>query len=382
MSKNELKALDICREEIEKLGLPMKLIDAKYVAKDRTIIFRFAADNRVDFRELVQNVKSRLHVKAELRQLGPRDNAMQIGGIPHCGKEELCCKQFGRYPRITDEMLDAQGIKSSPKIFGYCGKVKCCYAYEVFDDGTLTENRPFSCDKCSCDAPCEEHIARQKEEVLTRTKISDAPKRYIYLIRHPQTTTLRDDPTVYADGQTDAELSELGVEQSSRILEYLKKQNISHIFSSPLKRALCLAQFLKDQLGIPLTENDDLREIQLGIWSGLREAEIKQQHPKLWDAWIKKPELTKIPQGEQLTAVQQRAIKAITHEIRSAHGNIAFVAHKVTIATYLLYIAGAKLSSIWKYLEDNPISLGQVIKIELPSYNIVERIETSESYEG
>lgn len=367
MTKNEVKALEICEEEAKKLKLPMKLVDAKYVAAERTIIFRFAADNRVDFRELVKNVKAKLHIKVELHQVGPRDNAMQMGGIPHCGKEELCCKQFGRYPKITDEMLEAQGIKHSPKMYGYCGRIKCCYAYEIFADGTLTENRP---------CPCAGQECAQKSPTM-----SQAPKRYIYLVRHPQTTVLKADPTVFADGQTDAELSDEGLEQSERIFEYLKKENVTRIFSSPLKRATELATFLKEQLNLPLELKDELREINIGVWRGLPEKEVKETYPKLWEAWINKPEITRIPEGEPLSDVQRRASRSISQAINNNRGNLVFVTHKITILTYLLHLSGLPIKEIWAYLDQNPINLGQITKIELPLNEVVDRIETFDTGE-
>ena len=373
MSKNEIKALQICSEEAEKMKLPMKMVDAKYIADERKIVFRFAADNRVDFRELVKTVKDKLHVKVELHQVGPRDNAMQMGGIPHCGKQELCCKQFGHYPKITDEMLEAQGIKPSQKMYGYCGRLKCCYAHEYFADGTLTDNRSTPCGKCTFTTLCPVHSKRQGQNA-TGTQVPQLPKRYIYLIRHPQTTV--DDPTIYADGQTDAELSDEGVEQSGRILEYIKTQKITQIVTSPLKRASMLADFLSEQLSIPLERKENLREINVGIWRGMREADITVKHPKLWEAWINKPEITRIPEGEALSEVQKRTARAINEALRTYKGNIAFTFHKLTILLYLLYLGGVSVKNIWSYLEKNPISLGHIIKIELPEGKIVERIET------
>jgi|GEM_PF-6476327 len=371
MSKNEIKAMQICEEQVKILKLPMKLVDAKYIANDRKIVFRFSSENRVDFRDLVRIVKDKLHIKVELHQVGPRDNAMQMGGIPHCGKRELCCKQFGCYPKITDEMLEAQGIKPTPKMYGYCGRLKCCYAYEYFADGTLTDNRPETCSKCTSAALCPGH-AKEKID----TPVFKAPKRHIFLIRHPQTTVT--DPTIYADGHTDAELSDEGVEQCTRILNYLKSQNISAIITSPLKRAATLAHFLGEQLNLKPTMDEGLKELNVGIWRGMREADIKEKHPKLWDAWIHKPEITQIPEGESLSETQKRMVRAINNGIKTQTGNIAFASHNISILLYLVYLDGLPIKKTWEYLENNPISLGQIIKIELPEGRIVERTDTSE----
>lgn len=363
MSKNESKAMQICMEESSRLKLPMKMVDARYIADERKIVFRFAAENRVDFRELVKVLKDKLHIKVELHQVGPRDNAMQMGGIPHCGKEELCCKQFGHYPKITDEMLEAQGIKPSQKMYGYCGRLKCCYAYEYFPDGTLAENRKVPCGACA-NMPTDQGLA---------PKLPKPARQYLFLIRHPQTTVT--DPTIYADGKTDLDLSAKGIEQSGRILEYLQTQKISQIVTSPLKRALTLASFLSDRLGIPLETQENLREISVGIWRDMREDDIKTTHPKLWEAWITKPDITRIPEGESLSEVQKRTARTINEAINTHQGNIAITFHKIAALTYLLYLEGVSIKNIWDYLKKYPITLGQIIKIDMPEGKIVERIE-------
>ena len=50
------KALEICHECIQKLGLDMHLIEAEYTLDCSKIIFVYVADERVDFRELLKDL--------------------------------------------------------------------------------------------------------------------------------------------------------------------------------------------------------------------------------------------------------------------------------------------------------------------------------------
>ena len=53
----EKEAFKICQEKIRKHGLEMKLIDAEYTFDNNKVLFYFTADGRVDFRELVKDLR-------------------------------------------------------------------------------------------------------------------------------------------------------------------------------------------------------------------------------------------------------------------------------------------------------------------------------------
>lgn len=50
------EAVSVCKEQIAKHKLVMKLIRAEYTFDASKIIFYFTADGRVDFRELVKGI--------------------------------------------------------------------------------------------------------------------------------------------------------------------------------------------------------------------------------------------------------------------------------------------------------------------------------------
>ena len=72
------KAYPIVEERIEKHGLSMKIIDIEYTFDNSKVIFYFAAEGRVDFRELVKDLASVFKTRIELRQIGVRDEAKTI----------------------------------------------------------------------------------------------------------------------------------------------------------------------------------------------------------------------------------------------------------------------------------------------------------------
>lgn len=130
-------ALEICKNEVKTLGLDMNLISCEYTLDKTKVIFSYVADERVDFRELLKVLASKLHTRIELRQIGSRDKAKIIGGIGLCGLP-LCCATFlNEFDGISINRAKNQMLAINiPKLSGHCGKLLCCLKYE---DDTYTE---------------------------------------------------------------------------------------------------------------------------------------------------------------------------------------------------------------------------------------------------
>lgn len=139
----EVEAFDICSEEIASLGLEMHLLSAQYTLDRSKILFIYLADQRVDFRELLKRLGSRLHCRIELRQIGERDKAKMVGGVGMCGME-CCCSRFkSHFDVISINMAKNQLLALNiDKLSGMCGKLKCCLKYEDEDYKLLTEGLP------------------------------------------------------------------------------------------------------------------------------------------------------------------------------------------------------------------------------------------------
>jgi len=125
------KAIIKCNELIKKFNLDMKIIDASYTFDREQLIFRFLADDRVDFRQLAKELGSSFKTRIELRQVGIRDKAKEIGGFGPCGRK-LCCNNFlTEFESVSINMAKNQNLSLNPtKINGVCGRLLCCLTYE------------------------------------------------------------------------------------------------------------------------------------------------------------------------------------------------------------------------------------------------------------
>ena len=137
--KDAVFAMEICQAEVKKLGLDMNLISCEYTLDKSKVLFSYLADDRVDFRELLKVLASKLHTRIELRQIGSRDKAKMIGGLGVCGLP-LCCSTFlNEFDGISINRAKNQMLAINiPKLSGQCGKLICCLKYE---DDAYTEER-------------------------------------------------------------------------------------------------------------------------------------------------------------------------------------------------------------------------------------------------
>ena len=125
------QALKTAQEKIDKHGLAMKLIDCEFSFEGNKVIFYFAAEGRVDFRELVKDLAGTFHMRIELRQVGARDETRLLGGIAPCGRECCCAGAMQDFKKVSIKMAKVQGLSLNPgKISGLCGRLMCCLSYE------------------------------------------------------------------------------------------------------------------------------------------------------------------------------------------------------------------------------------------------------------
>lgn len=122
---------------VVELKLDMKLVDLEILLGGERVIFYFASEGRIDFRELVRLLATELHTRIEMRQVGARDEARLVADYEKCG-QQCCCKQFLKVLKPVS-MRNAKIQKATldpSKISGRCGRLMCCLRYEeaTYDD--------------------------------------------------------------------------------------------------------------------------------------------------------------------------------------------------------------------------------------------------------
>lgn len=131
--ENEKKRIIKAQSFVKTLKLDMRFFASRVSWKNKLISFFFTCEEAVDFRELLKLLGSEFKCRIHLERVGARDKAKIVGGYGICGKE-VCCTTFRS--KLTSVPMDAirdQGImiKENNKLLGVCGKLKCCFLYEL-----------------------------------------------------------------------------------------------------------------------------------------------------------------------------------------------------------------------------------------------------------
>ena len=153
-NENQMRSkgtLRTTQQYIERLNLPMKLINAHHAFDGKMIVIQFSAEGRVDFRELVKLLSQEFNTRIELRQIGVRDETSIVGGISMCGRPLCCCVFLNDFASINVKMAKEQDLSLTPStISGICGRLKCCLKYEHEGYLELEKGMPRRGDCCEC----------------------------------------------------------------------------------------------------------------------------------------------------------------------------------------------------------------------------------------
>lgn len=148
---------------------------------------------------------------------------------------------------------------------------------------------------------------------------------HFIILRHGETTYNPIECRRY-QGCSDAPLSENGILQSKITTEFvLKNYKFDAIYSSHLSRTHTLAKMIGDQLGMPVTIYEDLKEIDVGIFTGNLLTDIAKQYPKELEALDLYPTTAHFPGGECYDEVYERAMKSFDRIAKQNEGKAVLV---------------------------------------------------------
>ena len=127
----EHETMITARQIAAEMGLNMKIGDVEYQGDKIKAIFYYIADERVDFRELIQGLRRTVSHPHRNETYRARQEAGRIGGIGACGRELCCASWISNFSSVTTNSARMQEISLNPqKLAGQCSKLKCCLAYE------------------------------------------------------------------------------------------------------------------------------------------------------------------------------------------------------------------------------------------------------------
>ena len=152
-------------------------------------------------------------------------------------------------------------------------------------------------------------------------------------------------------GWTDEPLNEEGLRQAGVLARRLDQWPISAVYSSPLKRAVSTADVLAGPHSLPVETVEDLGEMRIGAWEGMYAGDIAARYPELWRTWRANPGDFRMPGGESLSEVRQRAVRAFDRMTDGPEGKMVLaVTHDVMVRLMVAHCLGVS-TDIYRRLE-------------------------------
>ena len=192
----------------------------------------------------------------------------------------------------------------------------------------------------------------------------------LILVRHGETHWNKDG--LVQGGDSDIELNDTGLEQARRLAAFLKNEPITAVLSSPLRRAIATAEVVASQHQLPLQIDQGLKELKVGDLEGMAISNLRTTFTRFLLQWWQDGEATKLPNGESLADLQQRAWKVIegllekhkTNPELNKDATAVVVSHYFVTLAIILKALNLPLDSLTKFKLD----LGGVSILEFRDY--------------
>ncbi len=164
----------------------------------------------------------------------------------------------------------------------------------------------------------------------------------MYLVRHGVTDWHRDRRVL---GQRDIGLNSAGYAQSHAAARALAELPITEVLASPMLRAMQTAEIIAAQFQTGVARDPRLTDFRVGPWEGMPYDEVDAS-PE-YQRFLTDPLSERVPGGEDLAQVRDRAVGAVEQSLRDAPAgeSIVIVTHAGIVRVILAHFLGSHLAN-------------------------------------
>jgi len=166
-------------------------------------------------------------------------------------------------------------------------------------------------------------------------------------------------------GHADRPLNEVGREQALELAETLTDRAIDVVYSSDLLRAHETALIVGERLGLPVSVDAGLREVDVGDWSGRVHSEIEGLDPDGYRRWREGGKGW--AGGESYEEMGERVVAAVLQlAARHPGGTVLIVTHGGSIRACRATAAGLD------YAASRVSAIGSVANCEVAELHVAD----------
>lgn len=155
-------------------------------------------------------------------------------------------------------------------------------------------------------------------------------------------------------GVGDPPLIEEGRSQARAVAARLgRRGGIDLVVTSPMSRCRETASAIASAVGVPVEQDDDLREVSFGAWEGLTFETVQERWPRELSLWLADPSLSP-PEGESYESLRYRVSRAQQRLVNRHRGlTVCVVTHSRPVASFVASALDAPLASLYRLHVDN-----------------------------
>lgn len=153
-------------------------------------------------------------------------------------------------------------------------------------------------------------------------------------------------------GDNDLPLSDAGKAAMAAGVLGVDPESLAVILTSPDEASRQSAAMLGDCTGARVRKVDALAEIDLGLWEGQVESELRDRYAKAFGAWEEDPTGVTPPEGETIADAGERILPAILRALDKAGDEpVAIVLRPVAHAIVRARLTGEPMANLWSVHE-------------------------------
>jgi broad specificity phosphatase PhoE len=165
-------------------------------------------------------------------------------------------------------------------------------------------------------------------------------------------------------GSLDMPLSEQGIAEVAQMVEQLRDKQIAVVYSPVSQPSQQTAEIVAKALGIRRKKIERLQSLNQGLWQGMLVDEVRRKQPKVYRQWQEQPENVCPPEGEMLSAADERVRAALLKLLkRHKEGVIGLVVPEPLLSLARRFVTHGELGDLWK--APNGHGRFEVLEVEL-----------------
>lgn len=155
-------------------------------------------------------------------------------------------------------------------------------------------------------------------------------------------------------GDLDVPLNPQGKIEVNKLVDEVRKLPIEAVYAPPWEPTFQTAQMLAEVLGVKCRKLERMKNLNHGLWQGMRIDEVRRKYPRAYRQWQDQPESVQPPAGETLDQATRRIEAAMTKLLKKhKEGMIALVLSEPMASLVRRYLNHGELGDLWKAAKDH-----------------------------